>query len=356
MKVCIVGAGAIGAYFGLELAQGGGAEVSLIARGPHLAAMQEGGVRVRAGGEERRADIRATDDPAELGPQDAVIITLKAHSVPGICARLQPLLGPETAVVTASNGIPWWYFHKLEGPYEGRRIATVDPDGTQWKLLGPERAIGCVIFAAGEIVEPGVIEISGHLSQKRLPFGEPDGSRSERVQALSRAFIAAGFKSPVRPDIRSDIWVKLWGNLAFNPVSALTGATLEDIARDAGTRALVRAMMVEGQAVGEALGARFAIDVDKRIEGAEQVGAHRHLHAPRPHARPAHGDRGAGRRDCRAGAPGERAHPQHRHGLRPGEAARGGGRLSPGLTPSSHFGHSLYPTPDGDRPVRDARG
>ena len=229
MKICIVGAGAIGAYFGLELALGG-AEVSLIARGPHLAAMQADGVRVRAGGEERRAQIRATDDPAELGPQDAVIITLKAHSVPGICERLQPLLGPETAVVTASNGIPWWYFHKLEGPYEGRRIAAVDPGGTQWDLIGPERAIGCVIFAAGEIVEPGVIEVSAHLSQKRLPFGEPDGTRSERVQALSRAFIAAGFKSPVRTDIRSDIWVKLWGNLAFNPVSALTGATLEDIA------------------------------------------------------------------------------------------------------------------------------
>ena len=138
MKICIVGAGAIGAYFGLELALGG-AEVSLIARGPHLAAMQADGVRVRAGGEERRAQIRATDDPAELGPQDAVIITLKAHSVPGICERLQPLLGPETAVVTASNGIPWWYFHKLEGPYEGRRIAAVDPGDIQWDLIGPAR-------------------------------------------------------------------------------------------------------------------------------------------------------------------------------------------------------------------------
>ena len=275
MKICIVGAGAIGAYFGLELAQGGGAEVSLIARGPHLAAMQAGGVRVRAGGEERHAAIRATDDPAQLGPQDAVIVTLKAHSVPGICARLQPLLGPETVVVTASNGVPWWYFHRLEGPHEGRRVAAVDPEGTQWETIGPERALGCVVYAAGEIVEPGVIEIAGHLSQKRLPLGEPDGSRSARALALSRAFIAAGFKAPVRSDIRSDIWVKLWGNLAFNPVSVLTGATLEVIARDAGTRAVVHAMMVEGQAVGEALGARFAIDVEKRIEGAEGVGAHR---------------------------------------------------------------------------------
>ena len=274
MKICIVGAGAIGAYFGLELALGG-AEVALIARGPHLAAMRAEGVRVRAGGEEHRAQIRATDDPAELGPQDAVIITLKAHSVAGICPRLKPLLGPETAVVTASNGVPWWYFHKLAGPHEGRHIAAVDPDGTQWETIGPERALGCVVYAAGEIVEPGFIEISGHLSQKRLPLGEPDGARSARALALSRAFIAAGFKAPVRSDIRSDIWVKLWGNLAFNPVSALTGATLEDIARDAGTRAVVRAMMVEGQAVGEALGARFAIDVETRIAGAEQVGAHR---------------------------------------------------------------------------------
>ncbi len=274
VKICIVGAGAIGAYFGLELALGG-AEVSLIARGPHLAAMQAGGVRVRAGGEERQAQVRASDDPAELGPQDAVVITLKAHSVPGICERLKPLLGPETVVVTASNGIPWWYFHRLEGPHEGRRIATVDPGGIQWETIGPERALGCVVYAAGEIVEPGVIEVAAHLSQKRLPLGEPDGSRSERALALSRAFVTAGFKAPVRTDIRSDIWMKLWGNLAFNPVSALTGATLEDIARDPGTCAVVRAMMVEGQAVGEALGARFAIDVEKRIAGAEGVGAHR---------------------------------------------------------------------------------
>ena len=331
MKICIVGAGAIGAYFGLELAEGG-AEVSLIARGPHLAAMQAGGVRVRAGGEERRAEIRATDDPAALGPQDAVIITLKAHSVPGICARLQPLLGPETAVVTASNGIPWWYFHKLEGPYEGRRIAAVDPDGAQWDLIGPERAIGCVIFAAGEIVEPGVIEIAGHLSQKRLPFGEPDGSRSERVQALSRAFMAAGFKSPVRTDIRSDIWVKLWGNLAFNPVSALTGATLEDIASNPGTRAVVRAMMVEGQAVGEALGRALRHRRGQAHRGRRAGGRAPHLDAAGPPPRPAHGDRGAGRRDRRAGPPGGRADARHRHDLRAGDAARGGSGVPAGVS------------------------
>ena len=274
MTICIFGAGAIGAYFGLELALAG-VEVALIARGPHLAAMRANGVRVRIGDEERRATLRVTDDPAELGPQDVVIITLKAHSVPAICQRMRPLLGTHTAVVTASNGIPWWYFYKLEGPREGRRLASIDPNGVQWETIGPERAIGCVVYTAAEIVEPGVIAVSPHLSQKRLPLGEPDGARSERAAALSRTLVSAGFKAPVRTDIRSDIWVKLWGNLAFNPVSALTGATLEDIARDQGTRAVVRAMMQEGQTVGEALGARFPIDVDRRIDGAEQVGAHR---------------------------------------------------------------------------------
>ena len=275
MKVCIVGAGAIGACFGLELASAG-VDVGLIARGAHLEAMRAHGVRVRDGdGPERRATVRATDEPAAFGPQDVVIITLKAHSVPALCPRLRPLLGPETAVVTASNGIPWWYFHKLGGPHEGRRLESIDPGGVQWEIIGPARAIGCVVHTAAEIVEPGVVAVSPHPGRNRLPLGEPDGTRSARVAVLSKAFIGAGFKAPVRTDIRSDIWVKLWGNLAFNPVSALTGATLEDIARDQGTRAVVEAMMREGQAVGEALGARFAIDVERRIRGAEQVGAHR---------------------------------------------------------------------------------
>ncbi len=274
MKICIFGAGAIGAYLGLELALSG-VDVSLIARGPHLAAMRERGVRARIGAEERTARVRATDDPAALGPQDFVLITLKAHSVPPVCAHLRPLLGPDTAVVTASNGVPWWYFHRLEGPHEGARLASVDPGGVQWETIGPERAIGCVVHTAAEIVEPGLIAVSPAGGRERLPIGEPDGSRSARTEALGRALIGAGFKSPVRTDIRSDIWVKLWGNLAFNPVSALTDATLEDIVGDAGLHAVVRAMMVEGQAVGEALGARFAIDVDRRIRGAGQVGAHR---------------------------------------------------------------------------------
>ena len=274
MKLCIFGAGAIGAYLGVELARSG-IDVSLIARGPHLQAMKKNGVTLRVGDSEHTEHPRCTDDPAELGPQDFVLVTLKAHSVAGICDAMQPLLGPNTAVVTAVNGIPWWYFYKLIGPWTDHRITAVDPDHTQWDRIGPHRAIGCVVYPAAEIVTPGVVEVQPHVSQNRLPIGEPDGSRSERAKALSGALIAAGFKAPVRSDIRSDIWVKLWGNLAFNPISALTGATLEDIAGDAETRELARAMMVEGQAVGEKLGARFAIEVDQRIDGAEQVGAHR---------------------------------------------------------------------------------
>ena len=274
MRLCIFGAGAIGAYLGVELARGG-IDVSLIARGPHLQAMKKNGVTLRVGGDEHIEHPRCSDDPAEIGQQDFVVVTLKAHSVAGVSQAMQPLLGPDSAVVTASNGIPWWYFYKHTGDWADYRVKAVDPDGTQWKLLGPDRAIGCVVYPAAEIVAPGVVEVQPHVSQNRLPIGEPDGSRSARAKALSEALIAAGFKAPVRTDIRSDIWIKLWGNLAFNPISALTGATLEDIARDVGTRALARAMMVEGQAVAEKLGARFAIDVDKRIDGAEQVGAHR---------------------------------------------------------------------------------
>lgn len=274
MKIAIYGAGAIGAYLGVELALGG-VDVALIGRGPHLAAMKANGARLRVGTEEKLARPRCTDDPAELGPQDVVIITLKAHSVPAICERLQPLLGPETAVVTAVNGIPWWYFYGLKGPYENRRVKAVDPDDVQWNLIKPERAIGCVIYPAAEIVEPGVVEVQPHLSSNRLPIGEPTGARTPRIEALSKALIAAGFKSPVRPDIRTDIWVKLWGNLAFNPLSALTGSTLVDLARDVGTHAVARAMMVEGQRIAEALGVKFPIGVDARIKGAEEVGAHK---------------------------------------------------------------------------------
>ncbi len=272
MKICVFGAGAIGGLVGAKLAAAGEAEVSLIARGPHLAAMRETGLTLKTEEGETVIPVTATDDPAELGPQDYVIVALKAHSVTGIVDRLQPLLGPETAVVTAQNGVPWWYFHRLEGPYEDRRIAAVDPGGRIWEGIGPERAIGCVVYPAAEVAAPGVIN---HLSGDRFPIGEPSGERSERVSVLSRAMVAAGLKAPVRPHIRNDIWVKLWGNVSFNPISALTCATLDRIHGDDGTRAVARAMMVEAQAIGEALGVKFPIDVDRRIAGAGEVGAHK---------------------------------------------------------------------------------
>ncbi len=271
MKVCVVGAGAIGGYVGALLAEAG-IDVSLIARGPHLAAMRTNGLKLLIGDGEVHVRPQCTDDPSELGPQDYVIIALKAHSVPPMVERLVPLLGPETAVVTAMNGIPWWYFHKLGGAFEGLRLETVDPGGVQWSHLGPERAIGAVLYQACEIAAPGVIR---HTFGDRLPLGEPDGSRSERCQRLSKAMIGAGIKAPVRRRIRDDIWMKLWGNLSFNPVSALTHATMATIGGNPGTGAIVRAMMVEAQGVAEALGVRFAIGVDERIEGGCSVGAHR---------------------------------------------------------------------------------
>ncbi len=270
MKICVYGAGAIGGYLGAELALSG-ADVTLIARGPHLAAMKEHGVRLRIDGEERVARPVCTDDPAEVGPQDYVIVTLKAHSVPAIVDVMQPLLGPDTAVVWAVNGVPWWYFHRLEGPWEDHRLESVDPDGSQWDKIGPERAIGCVVYPAAEVPEPGVIR---HIEGNRFTLGEPTGEKTERVERLSKVLIGAGLRAPVRR-IRDEIWLKLWGNLCFNPISALTLETLDVLATEPGTRAVARAMMIEAQAIGQKLGVRFAVDVDKRIDGAAAVGAHR---------------------------------------------------------------------------------
>jgi 2-dehydropantoate 2-reductase len=270
MKICIYGAGAIGGYLGVQLALAG-EDISLVARGPHLEAIRRDGLKLLIQGEERLARVLATDDPAALGPQDYVIITLKAHSVPHIVSAMQPLLGPDTAVVTAMNGVPWWYFYKLEGPWQDRTLESVDPGGGQWQHIGPQRAIGCVVYPACEVPKPGVIE---HVSGDRFTVGEPSGEKTERAQALSRALIAGGFKAPVRR-IRDEIWVKLWGNLCFNPISALTHATLDVIATEPGTRGIARAMMLEAQTIGERLGVRFGVDVDKRIDGAAAVGAHK---------------------------------------------------------------------------------
>jgi 2-dehydropantoate 2-reductase len=271
MKICIYGAGAIGGYMAARLAAAG-EEVTVIARGAKLDAIRRKGLRLISEDGDITTRPACTDDPAEAGPQDTVIITMKAHSVPAVAASMKPLLGPETAVVPAVNGVPWWYFHKLAGPWEGRRLESVDPGGAQWTHIGPERVIGCVVYPAAEVVEPGVVR---HIALNRMPIGEPDGSRSERVERLSEAMISAGMKAPVRPRIRDEIWIKLWGNLSFNPVSLLTGATLARIAADPGVRAVVRAMMVEAQAIGSALGVRFAIDIERRIAGAGDVGEHK---------------------------------------------------------------------------------
>ena len=271
MKICIFGAGAIGGYMAAKLAAAG-ADVSVVARGPHLAAMQARGLVLRANGEEIVTHPRVAASAADLGPQDYVVITLKAHSVPGAVPQLLPLLGEKTAVVMGVNGVPWWYFFGLAGPYANHRLASIDPGDVQWNEITPQRVIGCVVYPAAEVPEPGVIEL---IEGDRFSLGEPDGSKSERVLRLADALIKAGLKAPVRPKIRDEIWVKLWGNLSFNPISALTHATLEQIVADDGTRALARAMMLEAQAIAEKLGVKFPIGVDKRIEGAGAVGAHK---------------------------------------------------------------------------------
>lgn len=271
MKICIFGAGAIGGFMAVKLVQAG-ADVSLVARGPHLAAMKANGLTLIEDGERVTVPVTASDNAADLGEQDYVIVTLKAHSVPPVVDKMQPLIGDHTTIVSGVNGVPWWYFHKQGGPHEGTRLASVDPGDAQWNGFGPDRVLGCVVYPAAEVVEPGVIK---HIEGNRFSLGEPDGCRSERALALSQTLAKAGLRAPVRPRIRDEIWVKLWGNLSFNPISALTHATLGVLCTDPGTRAVARSMMLEAQAIGEALGVKFPIDVERRIDGGAAVGAHR---------------------------------------------------------------------------------
>ena len=271
MKICIYGAGAIGGLIGAHLARIGH-DVTLIARGEHLAAMRTRGLSVTGHSGSFMVKPRVTEDPAEAGLQNFVIVALKAHQVAAIADRMAPLLGPETAVVMAVNGLPWWYFHGIADPLRDRRLKSVDADGKQWARIGPQRAIGCVLYPAAEIIAPGEIR---HIVNDRLSLGEPDGSRSARARLLSRALIKAGFKCPVKTDIRTEIWVKLWGNVAFNPISALTGATLKAICEDPGTRAVARSIMNEAEAVAAKLGVTMPIDVESRIDGAASVGEHK---------------------------------------------------------------------------------
>lgn len=273
MKIAVVGAGAIGGYLGAKLALAG-EQVTFIARRKNLEAINAHGFRLilEDGSLAHARDVRAVERYADAGPQDAVLLTVKAHQVRDLLPDLRALFGPHTMVVTMINGVPWWYFHKLAGPYEGRRLDSVDPGGAIAAHIEPERIIGSVVYPAAELVEPGVVKV---IEGNRFTLGEPDGSRSERIEALSQAMIRAGFKAPVSKDIRGEIWVKLWGNLSFNPISALTHATLEDICRFPPTRALAARMMAEAQAVAEALGVRFKIGLEQRIAGAEAVGAHK---------------------------------------------------------------------------------
>ncbi|TXJ10067.1 MAG: 2-dehydropantoate 2-reductase [Afipia sp.] len=271
MKICIYGAGAIGGYLGVQLALAG-ADVSLVARGAHLAAMKANGLKLLIDGEERVAHPRCTDNPADLGVQDVVIICLKAHSITGVIDAMQPLLGPKTRIVTAVNGIPYWYFYKHGNACEGSTLESIDPGGRQWNELGPERAIGCVVYPATEIEAPGVIR---HIYGDRFPLGEPSGEVTGDVTGLSALFEKAGLKAPVLENIRDEIWLKLWGNVSFNPISALTHATLDVLCSDPGTRAVTRSMMVEAQQIAETFGVKFRVDVDRRIEGGRKVGAHK---------------------------------------------------------------------------------
>jgi 2-dehydropantoate 2-reductase len=271
MRIAVVGAGAIGAYWGAALHRGG-AEVHLIARNKHMEAMRDQGVRVISPRGDFIAHLDVTDNPAQIGPVDYVFLGLKAYSYATSGHLITPLLGPETAVVAAQNGIPWWYFHKLTGPYEGRRIEAVDPGGATSAVLPPERAIGCVVYAATEIESPGVIR---HLEGTRFSIGEPSGEVSRRCVALSEAMIAGGLKSPVEPDLRDDIWIKLMGNAVFNPLSALTRATMAEICEHPGTRRLAEKTMEEILDIAARVGSTPEISVGKRMRGAAGVGHHK---------------------------------------------------------------------------------
>ena len=271
MRVAVVGAGAIGAYVGAALHRGG-ADVHLIARGEHLEAMRRGGITVRSPRGDFRAHPHATADPTEIGPVDIVFLGLKAYGYVGAGHLIRPLLRPGTGVVAAQNGIPWWYFHGLPGPYEGRRVEAVDPDGAVSAVIPPSQAIGSVVYSSTEIESPGVIR---HIEGTRFSIGEPDGTISQRCTAFSQAMVAGGLKCPIETDLRSDIWLKLMGNVAFNPISVLTGATMGEIAAHPGTRQLVLAMMHETAEIAASLGSPPKISVERRFEGAARVGDHK---------------------------------------------------------------------------------
>jgi 2-dehydropantoate 2-reductase len=273
MKICIVGAGAIGGYLGAKLALAG-EEVTLIARGEHLEAIQKNGLKLIStdGFSQSVTPALATDDLTQVTPQDVVILAVKANSVAAIAPSLPHLYHDQTMVVTTQNGVPWWYFCKSGGKYAGTRLQSVDPDGIIESNIGVDRVIACVVYPAAEIIAPGIIR---HIEGDRFTLGEIDGTKTDRLQLLAQSFKKAGLKAPIRNEIRREIWVKLWGNLAFNPISTVTGATLADIAQYSLTRELARNMMLEAQAIAHKLGIDFGITLEQRIDGAQKVGAHK---------------------------------------------------------------------------------
>ncbi len=273
MRFAIVGAGAIGGLLGVKLAIAG-EDVTFIARNLNLAAISANGFRLidEAGVEHHAASARAVGDAAAIGAQDVVLLTVKAHQVKDVLPQIAHLVGPETMLVTMINGMPWWYFQGLAGEWNGRTLESVDPGGVLAKAIDPARVIGSIVYPAAELIAPGVVKA---IEGNRFTIGEPAGERTPRIEALSKTLMNAGFKAPIARDIRAEIWVKLWGNLSFNPVSALTGATLEGICRDPDGRALIASMMKEAEDVANKLGVTFKISIDQRIAGAEAVGAHK---------------------------------------------------------------------------------
>jgi len=273
MKVCVVGAGAIGGMMGTKLALSG-QDVSVVDQGQNLKAIQENGLKlIWEDGTELVADVTmATDKVADVGEQDLIILGLKAHYLEQVAKEIPKITGPDTMIVTVQNGIPWWYFHNFEGPFAGQRLESLDPDGVLGKHIDGDKIIGCVVYPAGAVEQPGVIR---HVEGDRFPIGELDGSESDRVKKLQRVLEEAGFRSRVLDDIRSEIWLKAWGNLSFNPISALTHATLVDICQFAETRKLAESMMREAQDIAEKLGITFRHTIEKRIAGAEGVGSHK---------------------------------------------------------------------------------
>ena len=273
MKICVVGAGAIGGYLAVMLARGGN-EVTVIARGVHLAAIRERGLRLidADGADIARVAVSATANIDEAGRHGLVILTVKAHQVEAIAPQLGALMHEDTVLVPMQNGIPWWYFQRHGGEYEGLTVKTADPTGIIARSVDPARILGCVVYPAATMVSPGVIQ---HIEGNRFPLGELDGTETARVAEIANVFIAAGLKSPVLPDIRAEIWLKLWGNLSFNPISALAHSTLVDLCRHPLARDLARNMMLEAQVVATKLGRTLRVTVDRRIEGAERVGKHK---------------------------------------------------------------------------------